>query len=114
VSQIWVFLALAFSILIAIFAVQNNTPVEVRFLVWGPAEVPVSVLVLISTLVGAAVMLLLGLNREVRLRWRQRHTAQELRAAQRRVAELEAKQPPPAPSAAPLEEEATPSPHTAP
>ena len=31
-SQIWVFLALAFSILIAIFAVQNNTSVEVRFL----------------------------------------------------------------------------------
>ena len=76
-SQIWVFLALAFSIVIAIFAVQNNAPVAVPFLMLGPALVAVSVLVLISAALGAGIMLLLGIRREVRLRWRQRQTAQQ-------------------------------------
>jgi uncharacterized integral membrane protein len=93
VSQVWVFLALAFSILIAVFAVQNNASVEVRFLVLGPVQVAVSVLVLISAALGAGIMLLLGISREVRLRWRQRQVGQQLRVAQTRVAELESAQP---------------------
>jgi len=92
VSQIIVFLALVFSIVIAIFAVQNTTPVAVRFLTWGADAVAVSVLVLISALLGAAVMLLLSLSREVSLRWRHRSVSQQLRTSQARVAELEASQ----------------------
>jgi uncharacterized integral membrane protein len=111
VSQIWVFLALAFSIVIAIFAVQNNASVEVRFLAWGPALVAVSVLVLISAALGAGVIMLLGIGREVRLRWHQRHLNQQLKAAQTRIAALEAAQPstaaPSTPSTAPVAAEAT-------
>ena len=47
-SQVIVFLALAFSIVIAIFAVQNTTPVAVTFLTFRADTVAVSVLVLIS------------------------------------------------------------------
>jgi uncharacterized integral membrane protein len=90
--QLIVFLALAFSIVIAIFAVQNTTPVAVSFLAWRADSVAVSVLVLISAALGAAAMLFLGLAREVRLHLRHRATAQQLRAAQRRVTELEAAQ----------------------
>ena len=92
-SQVIVFLALAFSIVIAIFAVQNTTPVAVTFLTFRAETVAVSVLVLISAAFGAAVMLLLGISREVNLRWRHRATAQQLKTAQTRVAQLEAAQP---------------------
>ena len=91
-SQLIVFLALAFSIVIAIFAVQNPTPVPVSFLLFRADPVPVSVLVLISAALGAAAMLLLGIAGEVSLRWRHRATAQQLKASQARVAELEAAQ----------------------
>jgi len=94
VTQVNVFLALAFSIVIAIFAVQNTTPVAVTFLTFRADTVAVSVLVLISAALGAAVMLLLGAAREISLRWRHRAVAQQLKVAQTRVAELEAAQPP--------------------
>jgi lipopolysaccharide assembly protein A len=87
--QFIVFLALLFSILIAIFAVQNNQMVGVQFLAFH-TEAAVSVMVLISAALGAAAMLLLGLAREVGARWRHRAVAQQLRIAQARVAELEA------------------------
>jgi uncharacterized integral membrane protein len=93
VSQLIVFLALAFSIVIAVFAVQNTTPVAVQFLTFRAEAVAVSVLVLISALLGAAAMLLLGLAREVSLRWQHRAVAQQLKQAQARVTQLEATQP---------------------
>jgi uncharacterized integral membrane protein len=93
VAQLIVFLALIFSIVIAIFAVQNTTSVAVSFLIFGPVSVAVAVLVLISAALGALAMLLLGVSREVGLRWRQRSVAQQLKAAQARIGELEAAQP---------------------
>ena len=89
-SQLNVLLALVFAILIAVFAVQNTTPVGVSFLTFHTDSVAVSVLVLISAALGAAVMVLLGAWREARLRWSQRAVAQQLKTAQARVAELEA------------------------
>ncbi|HEV7664257.1 MAG TPA: lipopolysaccharide assembly protein LapA domain-containing protein [Chloroflexota bacterium] len=94
-SQLIVFLALAFSIIIAIFAVQNTMPVAVTFLAWRADAVAVSVLVLISAALGALAMLLLGLAREVSLRWRHRAVANQLKQTQARVAALEANQPAP-------------------
>jgi lipopolysaccharide assembly protein A len=91
-QQVTVFLALAFSIVIALFAVQNTTPVAVQFLAFRAETVAVSVLVLISAALGAAAMLLLGLARELGLRWRHRAVAQQLKTAQARVAALEAAQ----------------------
>jgi putative membrane protein len=93
-QQLTVFLALAFSIVIALFAVQNTTPVAVQFLTFRADAVAVSVLVLISAALGAAAMLLLGFAREVSLRWRHRAVAQALKTAQARIAALEATQAP--------------------
>ena len=98
-SQLIVFLALAFSIVIAIFAVSNTAPVEISFLTFHTPPVAASVLVLISVVLGAATMIVLGVTREVSLRWSHRGTSQQLKAAQARIAELEAAQPPaPAPA----------------
>jgi uncharacterized integral membrane protein len=92
VSQIIVVIALAFSVVIAIFAVQNTTPVDVQFLGYRSEGTAVSVLVLISAALGAIAMLLLGISREIPLRWRHRAVSQQLRHSQARVAELEAAQ----------------------
>ena len=91
-SQLIVFLALAFSIVIAIFAVSNTVPVEVSFLTFHSPPVAASVLVLISVALGAAAMVLLGISREISLRWSHRGTSQQLKAANARIAELEAAQ----------------------
>jgi lipopolysaccharide assembly protein A len=93
VSQVIVLLALVFSVVIAIFAVQNTQPVDVRFLGFVAPNVAASVLVLVSAAFGAVAMLLFGIAREVPLRWRHRGVSQQLRQAQARVAELEASQP---------------------
>ena len=88
-AQLVVFLALLFSIVIAIFAVQNTTAVTVSFLTFTVQNVAVSVLVLISAALGAAAMSLLGVAREVRLRWQHRAVSQQLRVAQSRLSQLE-------------------------
>jgi uncharacterized integral membrane protein len=92
-SQLIVFLALAFSIVIAIFAVSNTDPIKISFLTFQSPPVAAAVLVLISVALGASAMVLLGISREISLRWRHRGTAQQLKAAQARIAELEAAQP---------------------
>ena len=97
-SQLIVFLALAFSIVIAVFAVSNTDPIRISFLTFQSPPVAAAVLVLISVALGAAAMVLLGISREISLRWRHRGTSQQLKAAQARIAELEAAQPTAAPA----------------
>jgi lipopolysaccharide assembly protein A len=92
VSQFIVLLALLFSIVIAIFAVQNTTAVDVQFVTWRAQSVAVSVLVLIAAALGAVAMLLLGISREVSLRWKHRSVSQQLKQTQARVTQLEAAQ----------------------
>jgi uncharacterized integral membrane protein len=92
VSQFIVIVALVFSILVAIFAVQNTTAVDVQFVTLRAQAVAVSVLVLVAAAIGAVVMLLLGTAREVSIRWQHRGISHQLRDAQARVKELEAAQ----------------------
>ncbi len=91
--QVTVFVALAFSIFIAIFAVQNTDAHPVNFLWLSSNSVATSVLVLISAALGAGIMLLLGAAREIRLRLQQRALTQQLKSAQKRIQELEAQVP---------------------
>jgi putative membrane protein len=81
--------ALVFSVVIAVFAVQNTTPVPVQFLGWRVEAVATSVLVLGAAALGAAVTLLFGTAREVRLRLRLRAQGHQLSTSQGRVRELE-------------------------
>ena len=71
---------------VAVFALQNGDPTPVRFIVWTADGFPLAALILLSLaggLVIAGVPLLIQ-------RWRLRA---RLRAAERRVAELEAARP---------------------
>jgi uncharacterized integral membrane protein len=81
---------------VAVFALQNSAPTQIRFFVWTLDGVPVAALVLLSLgagLIVAGVPLWLG-------RWRLRARARALEA---RVATLERpSSPPPPPSASPV------------
>jgi uncharacterized integral membrane protein len=87
--QIYWTAALAFGIVIALFAVQNSSPTTIRFLWLSYEGVPVSVLVMICALLGALVTLMLGLARELRLGWGRFRTRRAHGALERRLAELE-------------------------
>jgi uncharacterized integral membrane protein len=81
--------ALAFGIVIALFAVQNSAPTTIRFL-WISAEgVALSVLIMICATLGALVTLMFGLGREFRLQWSRRSARRTVAAHEKRIAELE-------------------------
>ncbi len=87
--QIYLVLALLFGIVIAVFAVQNSTPVPISFLWMSLESVAVSVLVLVSATLGALVMFLFGLGREIRLRVSRRSSQRAVRSSEQRILELE-------------------------
>jgi uncharacterized integral membrane protein len=91
--QLTLVVALVLAVGIAVFAVQNTTPVEVAFLLWRAQGVAASVLVLAAAALGAGMALLLGAAREARLRWRLRAQAHELADARGRLRALEATAP---------------------
>lgn len=81
--------ALAFGIVIALFAVQNSAPTTIRFL-WISAEaVPLSVLIMICATLGALVTLMFGLGREVKLQWSRRQARRTVSAQEKQLAELQ-------------------------
>lgn len=87
--QIYWIAALVFGIIIALFAVQNSSPITLRFLWFSAEGVAVSVLVMISAALGAMVTLMFGLGREVRLGWGRLRARRAHGALERRLAELE-------------------------
>jgi len=66
---------------IALFAVQNNTSVVVRFLVWQIDE-PLSLVVLLSVLIGIVLTAALGIVRQWKLRSRIRELENRLARSQ--------------------------------
>jgi uncharacterized integral membrane protein len=87
--QITFALALIFAIAVALFAVQNTTPVSVSFLWFQVPELAVSVLVLLCTFMGALLTILVGIGRELRRTLTLRSLRNQLSAKDRRIAELE-------------------------
>jgi putative membrane protein len=71
---------------VALFAVQNNNAVAVRFLVWQIEE-PLSLVVLLSVLAGIVLTALLGIVRQWKLRAR-------IRQLEGKLARTEATSPP--------------------
>ena len=68
---------------VAVFALQNGEPTAVRFIVWTAEGFPLAGLILLALVSG---LLIAGLPLTIQ-RWRLRG---RLRAAERRIAELEA------------------------
>lgn len=87
--QLYLFWGLLFALAVAVFAVQNVTPVNIRFLVWQ-AEVSLSLVLLGSMFAGTLAALVLGLPRRYR-------TARRIRELTARLAEYELRPKPEAP-----------------
>ena len=87
--QITFALALVFAIAVALFAVQNTTPVSVSFLWFQVPQLAVSVLVLLCTFMGALLTILVGVGRELRRALALRSLRNQVSARDRRIAELE-------------------------
>ncbi|MDR3541579.1 MAG: LapA family protein [Desulfosporosinus sp.] len=65
-------LSLIFALLISIFALQNASPVAIKFL-WLTKDVPLVLIILGCAFAGALVMLLLAFWRELRLKRKSHH-----------------------------------------
>ncbi len=87
--QVYWIAALAFGILVAIFAVQNSAPITVGFLWLSIENVAVSVVILVSAALGALITGLFGLGREIRHRVRGRSSRRAVQSRERQIAELE-------------------------
>lgn len=94
--QLYLIVALLFALFVAVFAVQNATVVDIRFLFWRIHEVPLSLVILISVAAGAVIVFVMGAFRQLR-------TSMQVRELTAKVNELKAKgatSPGPVPSAA--------------
>ncbi len=82
--QFYLLLGLVFALLVAVFAVQNSTPVNIRFLAWEFKNISLALVVLGAAAGGAFAVFIMGLGREVRHAWRARDLSmQNLRLSQR-------------------------------
>lgn len=86
--QIGVILALAFSILIAVFAILNNEIVVINYL-FGKAPVSVVIVILASALLGALVVGLFSLVARVKQGLALRDQQKRFTALEARLAELQ-------------------------
>lgn len=75
--QAYFIVGLVLGLAIAVFALQNTTAVEVKFLAWQLAG-PLAVVVLGSAAAGALVALLFGIPEIVTARWRIRSLERRL------------------------------------
>ena len=75
--QFYILLALVFALLVAIFALQNASPVGVQFFFWK-LDISLVLIILGSAVLGAVTMFLLGLARERRQAWEISQLRQEI------------------------------------
>lgn len=61
-------LSLLFALIVAIFAVQNNTPVDIAFLGWKVKGMSLVLIIIGSAAAGAVTVFSLGLVKQFRLR----------------------------------------------
>lgn len=81
--QLGIIIGIAIAVAAVAFALQNNVPVTVTFLVWR-FDSSLAMVLLLSLAIGAIVMVLVAAPGAVKARWtmsRQRKEISELRAA---------------------------------
>lgn len=78
-------LTLVFALIVAVFAVQNDVAVSVRFLAWG-FETSLVIVILGSAVLGALMVGLPGLFRQLALRLKLREVQSRLRRSQDELA----------------------------
>ncbi|MBI3990411.1 MAG: LapA family protein [candidate division NC10 bacterium] len=80
---------LVLAVAVALFAIQNNVPVQVRLLAWT-FESSLVVVILTSAALGAALATFLGLPGAFRIRWRLREQLAKVQELERRFQDAQA------------------------
>lgn len=83
------FLLLAFIFLVVLFAVQNTTPVAIRFLSWQFSPVPLSLVLVGALFAGALLFFFLNLGRQARLKQKLKTCTQENESLRSALARLQ-------------------------
>ncbi len=86
-SQFGVIMALIFSLLIAIFALANNQPIIVNYL-YGKTEISAVIVILGAAILGAFVIFLLNMFKQIKAGFRLRSLQNELNEVRSQVNEL--------------------------
>lgn len=88
-------LVIVLVLVLSTFGVQNPTPVNVRFLQFESGFVPLSVILLLSTLIGMLLVVLMGLPGRVQRSREARQLRHHLAAATEQIATLKDRLPRP-------------------
>ncbi len=90
-------------LVLSTFGIQNPSPVNVRFLQFQSGFVPLYVIMLVSTVIGMALAILVGLPGRIQRQLEARRLRHQLSDAEKQIAEL--KERVPSPVTKPLPEE---------
>ncbi|MGQ9512105.1 LapA family protein [Thermodesulfitimonas sp.] len=88
--QFYIIVGLIFALLVAAFAVQNATKVDIRFLFWEFKGISLALVVLGAAAGGAIIVFILGVVRELRHTLRLRELSHQNLKLTQRVSRLEA------------------------
>ncbi len=88
--QLYFLFVLVLAVAVALFAIQNNAPVQVRLLVWT-FESSLVVVILSSAALGAALAVFLGLPGAFRIRWRLKEQLAKVRELEQKLQDLQAR-----------------------
>lgn len=89
--QIFLIAALVFSLLVAVFAVQNAVQVTVGFLFWN-FQTSLVLVILSAAIVGALIIFSVAMFRQFNLTRKIREYEQKVKELDRKVQELESKE----------------------
>ncbi len=82
--QFWFVISLFFSVIVAIFAVQNSDVVKIDMF-WYTRELSQSLIILISTAFGALITIFLGLFSKIKSSLKIRSLTNDLKAAEKKI-----------------------------
>ena len=70
--QIYFVIALIFAAMVAVFAIQNSTPVHIQFLFWEIPSISQVLVILGAAIIGALTALSVSMSKQLRLLWQVR------------------------------------------
>lgn len=68
--QFQLLIGMLLALVVAVFAVQNASPVDIRFLFWRFEEISLVIIILLASILGALVVLVPSMGRQIKMAFR--------------------------------------------
>ncbi|MGI6553721.1 MAG: LapA family protein [Clostridia bacterium] len=91
--QFYWILALVFALIVAIFAIQNASLVDIRFLNWEFADISLVLVILGSAVIGAVIIFILGSFKQIGLIWKLKEAEGRIKKLESELQQLKAAEP---------------------